>query len=71
MNLERTEREDLYRDKESNALLNTNNRALQAYKMKKKQMEEQNNLSNRVDAIEDKIDHIYLMMKHLISEIQE
>lgn len=71
MNLEKTEREDLYRDKESNALLNTNNRALQAYKMKKKQMKEQNNLSSRVDEIEDKIDHIYLMMKHLISKIQE
>lgn len=66
--LHKTEKEHLYRDSETNALLNKDMVGLEAYKKKKKRIEDQKNLSKRIDILEDKFDIMLGMLNQLIKE---
>lgn len=46
---------DLVRDMSSNAILNTNSEALQAYKLRKKNAQKVDILEERIKSIEDKL----------------
>ena len=65
MYLKVEESNDLVRDSETGAVLNVNNKALQAYKNQKKQFQKINHVESRLDKIEnlllslqDKLDRI-------------
>jgi predicted transcriptional regulator len=65
MYLKVEESNDLVRDSETGAVLNVNNKALQAYKNQKKQFQKINQVESRLDKIEnlllslqDKLDRI-------------
>jgi tetrahydromethanopterin S-methyltransferase subunit B len=49
---------DLVRDTESGAILNTNNEGLSAYKKRKKQQNRINNLEDKVESMDAKLDKL-------------
>lgn len=54
---------NLVRDTTSNAILNTNNEALQAYKLRKKQANKVDVLEGRLDMIEQKVDRLISLLE--------
>lgn len=58
MELQKTPISGLYRSPESNALINTDSNALQAYKLKKQKYKEMESLKLSVDRNEDKINKL-------------
>ena len=61
------EHSDLVRDMKTNAILNINNDALEAYKKRKNHLGKVNVLEERVDVLENKIDEILTLLKQTIN----
>ena len=57
---------DLVRDTKSNAVLNTDNRALQAYKKQKKLLNSVGNTSERMDNMEQRLINIENILLELV-----
>lgn len=53
-------------DDSHGAMLNTNQKALDAYKKQRRQVQQMNALAGRVDAIEHKLDGIFNMLNLLL-----
>lgn len=58
MDLQKTPIPGLYRSPESNALINTDSNALQAYKLKKQKYKEMESIKLSVDRNEDRINKL-------------
>jgi predicted nuclease with TOPRIM domain len=67
MNLQKTTVPGLYRNPESNALVNTDTNALQAYKLKKQKYKEMEHIKSSVEENRDKINK----METDLSEIKQ
>jgi hypothetical protein len=61
------EHNDLVRDMSTNAILNVNNDALEAYKKRKSHLGKVNVLEERVGHLENKIDEILTLLKQTIN----
>lgn len=66
---EKTEIPDLLRDKETNALINTNVEALMAYKSKKQQLLEMIETKNKVNRLENEMAEIKNLLQKLVEKI--
>ena len=67
MNLQKTTVPGIYRNPESNALVNTDTNALQAYKLKKQKYKEMEHIKSSVEENRDKINK----METDLSEIKQ
>lgn len=61
------EHSDLVRDMTSNAILNINNDALNAYKKRKNHLSKVNVLEDKVILLENKMDEILTLLKQTIN----
>lgn len=61
------EHSDLVRDMASNAILNINNDALNAYKKRKSHLSKVNVLEDKVILLENKMDEILTLLKQTIN----
>jgi hypothetical protein len=69
MDLVQTEVSDIGRDNTNKALLNTNNSALSAYKLKKQKQNEINTLKEEVDNMKNDISDIKNMLSKLVEKL--
>ena len=61
------ERSDLVRDKQTNAILNVDNDSLKAYKNRKKHMNKINDLEDKVNGLEEKMDTVISLLQQSIN----
>jgi len=61
------ERSDLVRDKQTNAILNVDNDSLKAYKNRKKHINKINDLEDKVNGLEEKMDTVISLLQQSIN----
>lgn len=69
MIFEKTDIPDILRDKTSNALINTNNDALNAYKAKKQHMIQLLNTTEKVNKLESEMAEIKQLLQKIVEKI--